>query len=376
MQRKMVDRRKTICISIFLLFLLPSVLFASFSFAFDSWEGHPRILSRLVPTGLRAGTVVKGVPLFLEWDTSILLLGKAGYHERMLWQDPVTGMVRTTNPVIYDYLSFDWTLGVQQSIGAEQKHNLFLGYRGSFEYGLDSMIVGDTLSTGAVQSLSSYLAAGNVYYGPLTMFGTSLGVSYRYDSLVDQLSSLDGYHLSTVLWFGPKLLNSNASYTLVEAELLGAKTLASVRENDDRNLYSIVVVDRLSASAAFGTTISLPVQQDSSLGSKVRGFGTFEYLADMSIANQLDLRFNGPESFTKGIFPHFICFYDIGYGFGNAHNTEVAASDFLSSVGVRVSFSLLEYFDIGYQMAYLLSGTSRTQPTNAMVGELVGRITF
>lgn len=227
-----------------------------------------------------------------------------------------------------------------------------------------------------VQSLSSYLAAGNVYYGPLTMFGTSLGISYRYDSFVDLLSALDGYRLSTVLWFGPKLLNSNASYTLVEAEALGAKTLASVREKDDRNLYSIVLVDRLSASAAFGTNITLPVQQVSSLGRKVRGFGTFEYLGDMSIANQLDLRFNGPESFTKGIFPHFICFYDIGYGFGNAYNAVYSVSDLLSSVGVRVSFSLLEYFDIGYQMAYLVSGTSRTQPTNVMVGELVGRITF
>lgn len=369
-------RRKTICISIFLLFMLPTLLFASISFAYDSWEGHPRIGSGLIPTGIRAGAAVKGIPLFHEWDTSILMLGKVGYHERMLWQDPVTGIVRSTNPVIYDYFGFDWTLGAQQSFGAEQKHNLFVGYRGSFEYGLDSMIVGDTLSTGVVQSLSSYLSAGNVSYGPLTTFGTSLGISYRYDVLTNFLSTLDGYRLSADLWFGPKLLNSNASYTLVEAEMLGAKTLASVRETDDRNLYSIVLVDRLSASAAFGTNIALPVQQVSSLGSKVRGFGTYEYLGDMSIANQLDLRFNGPESFTKGIFPHFIGFFDIGYGFGNAYNTVVAASDLISSVGVSVSFSLLEYFDIGYQMAYLLSGTSRTQPTNVMVGELVGRITF
>ena len=368
--------RKTAYLCIFLVFLLPSLVFASFSFVFDSWEGHPRIGSGLIPTGIRAGVAVKGIPLFHEWDTSILMLGKAGYHERMLWQDPVTGIVRSTGPIIYDYLTFDWTLGAQQSFGAEQKHNLFVGYRGSFEYGLDSMIVGDTLSTGVIQSLSSYLSAGNMLYGPLTTFGTSLGISYRYDALTNLVSTLDGYRLSTVLWFGPKLLNSNASYTLVKAQLLGAKTLASVRERDDRNLYSIVLVDRLSASAAFGTNIPLPVQQVSSLGSKVRGFGTFEYLGDMSIANQLDLRFNGPETFTKGIFPHFICFFDIGYGFGNAYNTEVAASDFLSSVGVRVSFSLLEYFDIGYQMAYLLSGTSRTQPTNVMVGELVGRIAF
>lgn len=144
MQRKMVIRRKTMCIGIFLLFLLPCLLFASWSYTFDSWEGHPRIGAGLIPTGIRAGASVEGIPLFAEWETSILMLGKVGYHERMLWQDPATGSVRTTNPIIYDYLAFDWTLGVHQNFSSDQKHQLFLGYRGSFEYGLDSMVVGDT----------------------------------------------------------------------------------------------------------------------------------------------------------------------------------------------------------------------------------------
>lgn len=367
--------RKKIVWLIILSCFLPFSLFASWSFAYDSWDGHPRIAGGLVPTAIRAGVVNDNLSLFAGWKTDFYLLGKAGYQERLVWQNPVSGSLLTANPLVYDQLLFDWTVGLRQYIGPSQKHSLFVGYRGSYEQALDSMIVGTALDSGTVQSLSAWFSGGDAIYGSLTGIGTSLGFAYLFNNLVDTLTTVDGFSASALLWFGPMLLNSNASYARIEGEARVAKTLFLLTE-EKRNLYSIVISDRLHASAVFGSLIPLSTQQTTSLGSKVRGFGTFQFPTDYSVANQFDLRLNGPEPFLSGFFPRVVIFLDSGYGFGELYNTSLDQSFLIASTGISVTFTIRSYLDIGYEMAYLLAGTNDEYPGAVMVGKILAQLQF
>nr|WP_319777330.1 hypothetical protein [uncultured Sphaerochaeta sp.] len=57
-------------------------------------------------------------------------------------------------------------------------------------------------------------------------------------------------------------------------------------------------------------------------------------------------------------------------------NTSASSTAFLASAGVSVTYSLLSYMDIGYQMAYLIEGSNPMQPGKTMIGELVAHIRF
>lgn len=366
---------KKLVLFILLACLLPLSLSASWSFAYDSWDGHPRIAAGLVPTGIRAGVVNDALSLFADWKTDFYLLGKVGYQERLVWQNPVSGSPLMANPLVYDQLLFDWTLGLNQYFGASQKHSLFFGYRGSYEKALDSMIVETTLDSGTVQSLSSFFSGGNAVYGQLSGIGTNIGFAYHYNDLDDSYTTSDGYAASALLWFGPMLLNTNASYARLEGEVRAAKTLLTLTESG-KNLYSIVLADRLNISGVFGSSIPLSVQQTTSLGSKVRGFGTFQFPTDYSVANQFDLRFNGPEPFVSGLFPRMVLFFDIGYGWGELYNTSIPESGLIASAGVSVTFAIRSYMDIGYEMAYLLAGENYEYPGARMVGKILARLSF
>jgi hypothetical protein len=366
---------KKLVLFILLACLLPLSLSASWSFVYDSWDGHPRIAAGLVPTGIRAGVVNDALSLFADWETDFCLLGKVGYQERLVWQNPVSGSLLMANPLVYDQLLFDWTIGLNQYFGASQKHSLFFGYRGSYEKALDSMIVGNTLDSGTVQSLSSFFSGGNAVYGQLSGIGTNIGFAYHYNDLDDSYTTSDGYAASALLWFGPMLLNTNASYARLEGEVRAAKTLLTLTESG-KNLYSIVLADRLNISGVFGSSIPLSVQQTTSLGSKVRGFGTFQFPTDYSVANQFDLRFNGPEPFVSGLFPRLVLFFDIGYGWGELYNTSIPESGLIASAGVSVTFAIRSYMDIGYEMAYLLAGENYEYPGARMVGKILARLSF
>ncbi len=52
--------------------------------------------------------------LFADWKTDFYLLGKVGYQERLVWQNPVSGSLLMADPLVYDQLLFDWTLGLNQ----------------------------------------------------------------------------------------------------------------------------------------------------------------------------------------------------------------------------------------------------------------------
>nr|WP_321261163.1 hypothetical protein [uncultured Sphaerochaeta sp.] len=368
-----MSRKYRVVLCLFILVLSSSSVFASWSFAYDSWEGHPRIGSSLVPTGIRSGAISDLKPIFSGWETDLVLLAKAGFHERVLWQHPVNGSLLSSSPLIFDLLQFDWTIGIKQSLAHDQQ--LFLGYRGSYEKALDSMVEGDVLDSGTVLGIDPWFSSygGNTLYGLLSGIGTSVLLSYSYNH---EEELLDGLAFESSLFIGPKLLNTNASYLAFTAE--GAVALMIYQELDEKqhNLYSIILRDNLQFTYTLGSHIPVSFLQETSLGSLVRGYGSGQYPLDGALANRFSLCFNGPEPFTKGFYPRLILFFDVGYGFGQLVNTSVSSSAFLASAGVSVTYSLLSYMDIGYQMAYLIEGSNPMHPGKTMVGELIAHIRF
>ncbi len=361
----------------FLFLLLPSLLFSSWSFVFDSWDGHPQIASALVPTSVRAGTAYDKINLFSGWQTDLLLLGGVGYQQRSLYQNPQTGALLGSNPLIFDFLHFDWTIGLKQYLDTEGRQSLFLGYRGSYEQAFDSMVVGNTISSGVVLDIPTWMATygPDTLYGPLSGVGTNIILQYSYDRLEDTLVTSDGYSFSVSLGMGPKLLNTNSSYISLESSAQLATTLHQVLEKK-KNLYSIVLVDRLAFAASYGSFVPFSVQERTSQGSLVRGFGPYQYPRDVVLANQLEIRVNGPENFTKGLFPRFLFFFDLGYGFGQLLNTNISSSGLTASLGPALTFVLTDYLNIGYQMAYLIAGTNADHPGAKIVGEIQAHIRY
>lgn len=354
-----LDMKKRLLSILMIALMCPLLAFGSWSALYEGWEGHPRLGAGLIPTSLGAG-------LSFDWEsgTSLYGLGWAGYKERMIWQDPVSGNLRTTNPPTYDYLGFSVELGVGQTL---KDHSLSLGMRASYEMPFDSVIVGTALPSGIVTSLASWGATpafGNLHAIMVTVEG-----HYRFDRYYDRRTSADGVLLAFGARYG---LDGFASF---DAEAKGAITLVSETEKD-RNLFSVVLVDRLVASYDLGRPIPLSVQDRHAFGSKIRGFSPLQYPLSFSVANQLDLRFNGPALLLDSLFPRMTLFCDVGYGYGTLANGTAIAYGMLASSGVALSFTLGPFMDLGYQMAYLLQGENFANPGMKMVGELVAHLRF
>ena len=291
----------------------------------------------------------------------------------MLWQHPVSGVLLSSSPLVFDLLQFDWTIGIKQNLGSKQ--NIFLGYRGSYEQALDSMVEGDVLDSGTVLGIDPWFSSygGNTHYGKLSGIGTNISLSYSYNQ---EEELFDGLAFESSLFLGPKLLNTNASYLAFTAEGAGALMIYQELDEKQHNLYSIILRDNLQFTYTLGSHIPVLVLQETSLGSMVRGYGSGQYPLDGALANRFSLCFNGPEPFAKGFYPRLVLFFDVGYGFGQLVNASVSSSAFLASTGVSVTYSLLSYMDIGYQMAYLMEESNPMQPGKTMVGELVAYLHF
>ena len=352
-------RKRTLAL-VGILILVNSLIFGEWVALYEGWEGHPRIGGGLIPTSLSIG-------LAHQWATrtELHISGNAGYHERLLWQDPISGSIRSSNPLIYDHMDLNLGVGVMQRVG---KHRVSATIAMNFERPLDSIITDTVLESGKVLPLDDW-DPGTVY-GQIDGWKFIASAGYHYDGLTDTRTSGQGIRGSLV-----------ASHTLgvgtwsIIGDAVGMMTVYE-QKDEGRNLFSIVLADKLIATYVFGSTITLTEQERTSFGSKIRGFGTFQYPTSFSIANQFDIRINGPEAIYKGIFPRLDLFVDVGYGIGYVGNSTVWADGFLASAGGSLFFTLGPVMDFGYQMAYLLAGDNPEYPGVKMVGQLVAHLSY
>jgi hypothetical protein len=350
-----------------LLFILIAPISAEWDVTFWDWKGHPRIVAGLIPTSIQGELAQQ---FFFGGET--VILGSLGYHERLLWQDPITGSLRSSDPLIYDVMFIDLGLGYRQKLfrGASIGANWHLRYERAF----DSIAVGSTLESGEVLPLNSW-AGTNVHYGSLKGVSQRLSMKVVVDYLDDTMTATDGWRVDLAFIYGPKRRGITPYWGLFGTGTVG---LTIGQEMDgDRNLFSVTLVDRLLASGVGSEMVDLVVQEMAAFGAKIRGFDMMAFPVRWSVANQLDFRINGPEPFLPGFFPRLTFFIDAGLGWGTLFNTDVKLQgSLLASSGVITNFFLSEYLDFGFQMAYLLAGENYSHPGSKMVGQITARLSF
>lgn len=385
---------KKILLTLLLIFLSVSVIFAApLRFIFADLGQHPEILMGFLPTYLLLGGGYE-LPSIIDGNkTEIQMLLGAGYNQRKMWQDQVTGEPIYDSPLIYDIIQTDWIFKFSQGfwdspVKGKDLLTLTLSYDGKFEVAKDSMVLGkvrENNSKSPVIGLDDWLHDNSSVYPDLSgnhqFLGTCFGFNAKLDMMEDLKSTNDGFVAKVDVKYAPlvlnKALNGFADYYTTSLNMVGSKTLFSLKENS-KVLFSIVMIDRVNVGWMDGSAVPAYASGPFSLGRKVRGFKTWTYDTQFAAVNNFDIRLAGVDLGVKGIFPRINFFYDVGYGFGNYLNSKIDSGDgnLLMSTGVQVTVSFFDFIDLGYQIAYLFDGKNFSTPNNRVVGSFTFFLDF
>jgi len=354
---------------------------------YEGVEGHPEILGGILPTYTHMGANYEGWSFLENRETRLELLLGLGYTQRKIWQNPNAGSPLFDDPLVFDVVRTNWSVRLNQSLDGKNHISPYIGYEGTFEYYLDSMVQGSSRQNGStaypVQSIATWFSPSSVnspYYPDLkgvdtTMLGTTLVAGLSYTDMKNTLVTSDGFSSDLSFRYAPTVLNNlldgTASFYSIDSTSRYAKTLYSLKDAKDLNVYSIVVSDKVNLNWTNGNAVPLYYQGPVSLGQKMRGFSAWTYNTQFTAINSFDLRFSGPEPFFSGIFPRMNLFLDIGYALGNYFNSSVSYGGvFLASSGVQLAVAIFDYLDLGYQLAFLLAGHNYENYNDTIVGSV------
>lgn len=373
----LLSMKKTIAILAVLLIAVTLLPAAPFRFVFGDAGQHPEVLMGFIPTYIYAGAGYEGLTLIDGNTTSIQALIGGGIKQRSVWQDPVYGKVQydengKPSAITYDVIIVDWALRFEQgfldsTVAGKDLITLGAQYEGKFEQNKTSM----AKNKRDYKTLDDYLGGagydGGIYpdlKGNHRMLGTNLDLYVKFDMMEDRKSSADGFEARFDADWSPYALNSllsgKADYYSLTLNLVGAKTVYQILANDGKNLFSITLMDRVNVNWTDGKAVPVYAQEGISLGRKVRGYNTSTYNTQFTVVNNFDVRFAGPDCYYKGFFPRVNVFFDLGYGTGKVFNTTDVEKNFLCSTGAQFTFSFYDFIDLGYQIAYLITGEKYT----------------
>ena len=384
--RNSANMKKLLIATLLIVSILQAASSAPLHFVFGDMSRHPEVMKGFFPTYLLAGAGYDLKPLLEGNRTELQFLFGAGYQERKLWQDPVSGEIIYDNPIIYDTLRSDLVVRLKQGLGDSRVRNkdlLTFTLSGEIkaESNIDSMVKGkyrDNYNSHKVLSLDNYIGddyRGNIYpdlRGDRNYLGTFLSFQIRYDQMDDRKTASDGFLATLDLKHAPEIINRDSDFNLIRLNAVASKTVYEKLSNG-RNLFSITIIDRANLTYLTGSKIPVAVQEPTALGRLVRGFNYYTYGTELAVVNNFDIRFAGPDMKGKGIFPRMNLFFDIGYGTGDYYNTSIHDENFLSSCGVQITISFFDFMDLGYQVAYLFSGDKFSEGPDK---KLVGSFTF
>ena len=393
--------RKKLMAFLVLLLGVSSLSFASdWRYIFGDASQHPEVLGGFLPTYTIMGSGYNGVSLIEGNRTELQLLLGLGYSQRKIWQNPVDGSLITEDPLIYDLFHANSVVRfsqgfLQSSVPGKDLWTAYAGLEGTFEIYKDSMVVGKDRQNGTtaytVSSIADWFTSygvspsDNAYYPDFgangaAMLGTTLFAGIKLDRMDDQMVTQDGFESDFSLRVCPSFLNSflagTASFYSLTSNTLVAKTLYSLKDEKDINMFSLVALDRFNINWTDGDAVPLYEQGSVSLGRKVRGYTGWTYNTQFTVVNNFDLRISGPEPIFDGLFPRVNLFFDVGFGAGNYFNTTHFETNFLASTGVQGTVSLFDFIDLGYQVAYLFTNHNYMWYGNRVVGSVTFFLDF
>lgn len=383
----------------FLTILLAIILFAplgakegtGWRFIFADLDQHPEILVGFCPSYVMLGAGYDFNPSSSSSELQVLVGG--GYMQRRLWQDPVDGS--TIHPsvksevndeaVTYDFAEVDFQLRFVQGF-FDDMLTLQAGANLRYETNMDNLFVGKNSSYGMFHTLDYYLGknySGAVYpdlAGNHQFLGTSFDLEFQFNMMDDNIVYNQGVTVNLFASYAPRALNSAldgfADYYTLQLNAVGAVTLYELK-SAGQTWLSIVLIDRFNVSWTDGSAVPVYAQESVSLGRRVRGYSKFSYNTQLTMVNNLDIRFAGPGLGLNWLRPRINVFFDIGYGAGSYFNTQKGASceytngnfNLLMSTGAQFTITVADMIDLGYEIAYIIGNGSKLQdPGNRFVG--------
>ena len=395
--------KRILTVVLVLAFALCSVFAGDFKFLFTELDQHTEILAGFLPTLITIGAGYEGLSLIDGNLTQFQATIGGGYTQRVLFPDPYTGEPLIADQLLYDQIQLRWNLKFLQGFGeswVEGKDLItaYAGYEGRYEKAVDSMKAHELRYRGyadaatrtkgktAIPTLDEWFnehyegfgsgtLAGNKIYPDLaddyTAFMTNFYVGARLNMMEDRMVANEGLLAEIKFQFAPSFLNRKASYYSVTFNAVAGTTLLEVPSKKGRNLFSIVLIDRLNLNWTDGSKVPVYASMPVSLGRKVRGFNTNSYNTNFTVVNNLDIRLAGPEFLMDGVFPRLNIFFDMGWHAGDYLNSDNKASDMaekyqlrrlLCSAGVQLELCIMDFIDLGFQLSYLISGDNMRTP--------------
>ena len=364
-------------LSLLVLLVISAMTIGAFDIT-DDWtltgtiDQHPEILIGFIPTYGELTVGYKGLELMPGDRTEFQLSAGGGYVERRFWINKEGNEDKTmTQPLTFDALQITWALRFNQGflespVGGKDFITLSLGYEGRYEKAFNA-IADEKKSWGslhAVQTIDEFFSAGmpdrlfeDIRGARHDYLGTNFNFQFKLDSMVDTLTTNDGYLVTFDIDWSPLALNSGlsgkADYYQFTLQGVGAKTLYEYK-TEKMSWFSIVLANRLRVNWLSGEYVPTYVQKLGSLGRQVRGYSNYTYGTEFYIVNNFDIRLTGPDMGLDGLALRINLFFDMGYGCGNYFNTTRYGSNFLASTGAQFTISILDFIDLGYQVAYLI----------------------
>lgn len=391
--------KKILAVLLIICCICLSVFAGDFKFLFKDLDQHSELLYGFLPTLIQVGASYEGLELRPLDLTQIQLSVAGGYTQRSVFQHPDTGKPLSDFIQIYDVVQIRWDLEFLQGLGESPVEGkdlvtVYAGLQGRWEKALDSLL----LSGGGIPKPSDIKrdrgTSGKIDVSSIDKwFSEEMNASSnRENSPIYPDFSANG-KVTNILYAGARLNLMDDRWTtndgvLAEARIMWSpgyfgmwangvwgKTLYEKKADNGRNVFSVVVLDRVRFSFLDGSGIPVFVQSPFSLGRNVRGFNSNSYNSNFSAVNSIELRLAGPEFLFNGIFPRLNIFFDAGYGFGNYFNTghgsveAVKASNFLASVGAQLEMDFWDMIDLGIQVAYIFNRPNLRKPaTNIQIG--------
>lgn len=196
----------------------------------------------------------------------------------------------------------------------------------------------------------------------------------KLNMLDDRMVSTDGCTAEIRFDYAPAFINEKSDYYSMTASTVFGRTVYELQQGNGKNLFSIVFMDRINASFTDGTQVPLYAQLPVSLGNKIRGLEKGTYNTNLTLVNNMEVRFASPEPWFDGIFARVNLFLDAGYYAGryfNAPKDSVRDSGFVASMGGQLEICLFDFIDLGIQGSYLLKGKNFREPGNKFVFDVI-----
>lgn len=360
--------KKKLTLSLLILLLISSFIYAGeYKFLFGALGMHEDQLAGIGPTYLDIGIGKTDITFIENNSTEFQLYAGGGTEKRKLWNDITTGSNDAANQIDVDLVRADLKFRLNQGFFKDVL-TASIAYDGIYEYFKSGAELG-----------------ANTCYPDLANknnLGTYFTTYLKLDFMNDDMFTQDGFSAKADFTYAPEMLNSwigKSDFYSANLDLQFAKTLNITKAYDtDRNLFSLVLVDRVVVNYTDGTAVPTYYRKSISLGRKVRGFSGFSYNNQLTVVNNLDLRISVFEideiSFAR-VFPRFNFFFDAGYGMLNYVNTTTPEENLIASTGVQATISVSDFADLGYQFAYILAGDN-FESGSKVVGSLTLMLDF